>query len=233
MKPTAFAFTNSQLDEINSKLREYKRGADLEMYAKGGRLILERFFGGSVNLWESPSPRKQHSIRRLAQRPGAPHGKDALTRRVGVYIALQRHDFVYECEGISATHVVEVLRLPAETQARMLREAAALGLSALELRRRVVADRRENGERRGAPTKDRAKKVATRLARIVQLLTEAEQLVNQAASFDGHTRGTIDDSLVNASRLITKIRVSVGNRSGPNLARTAARIPLLTPDISG
>lgn len=227
MKGLAFRLTDSELDEVNAMLREYQRNSDLTTYGKGGELILERFFGGSVQAWEDASPTKRVSIRKLAQRPGAPHGKDALTRRVGVHVALLQHGFAYDCPTLTAAHVIAVLRLPTEAQGRFLRLAANERWSAHELRRKVVAERRSAGELRGAPRKAATSLALTRLSRGVQTLEEAQELLQAAERLDA-SLGAMHAKLAEIRWVVARIRsllddADADDRTGPTLVKTAGK----------
>lgn len=225
MKSPAFRLGNSELDEVNALLREYHRKANLRTYADAGKLILERFFRGSVQAWEDPSPTKFVSIRKLALRPGAPHGKDALTRRVGVHVVLLRHGFAYDCRTLTAAHVIAVLRLPTEAQGRLLRRAVHEKWSARTLQREVVAERRSAGEHRGAPRKTAPSRALTRLSRGAQALHEAEALLQAGERVDGASLRAIHAQLVELGRIVARIWSVVDNedaddRTGPTLVKT-------------
>lgn len=160
--------TDAELDRINTELKSIRRVGDLRAWAEAGQFILDTFFGGRVDAWENRSPAKEASIRRLAQRPGAPYRKDALTRRVRVCVALRRHPFVYDCDGLSAAHVMAVLRLPAPEQESLLLRAHLEAWSARQLGQFVVVMRQRDGERRGAPASPPAVQALVRLRRLAR-----------------------------------------------------------------
>lgn len=181
-KPLGIGPTDFDLDRVNAKLTQIVRLTGLDEYDQCGQLILDVFFDGSVTAWKSRSPAKEASIRRLARRPNAPYRKDALTKRVGVHVTLRAHPFLRECSRVSASHIVEVLRLDADSQAEMLKKAQERSWSVTKLREAVVVLRRAKGERRGrhpATVAVRALAVAQRmtnqcgeLSRLVADLTE-------------------------------------------------------------
>ncbi len=172
-------WTASKLDEVNGALRTIQQRTELEAFAAAGQLLLDTFFGGSVAAWESHSPRKCISLRKLAERPGAPYKKDALSKRLGVRAALERHPFILNCPALTASHVVLVLRLPRDEQAAELRRAEQERWGVRAFRKHLIAVARTRGERRGAPTATKVQRSLVELRKCRDALVRAaEQLEN-------------------------------------------------------
>lgn len=183
-KSVAFGPSDAELDDTNGKLRERARVQDLRGFSEEGRIIFEDIFGASVAAWESRSPAKMNSIRRLARRPGAPYGKDALTKRVAGHLLLQKLDFVWGCERISASHVVEVLRLSQEECEVLLRRVQAEAWSVRRLHGEVVARRRQRGERRGRRMSPLIRRAIVKLRSVVGAVRTLAPLLRVATRAD-------------------------------------------------
>jgi hypothetical protein len=186
-----FGPSDGELDRTNTRLRECARVGGLRAFENEGEIILRDIFAGDVAAWESRSPAKMNSIRRLAKRPGAPYQKDGLTKRIGVHVALQRLEFVWKCEQITASHVVEVLRLPHEERVRMLSLVQAEGWSVRRLHEQVVQHRRERGERRGRRVSPRVRKAVAQLRKATSRLARVPALLQHAAHVDERSQAEL------------------------------------------
>ena len=105
------------------ELREIDRRTSLERAAAIGRVVLERFFGGSPEVWRERRNNKNNSIRRIAEHPDCPLSRSALNEAVGVYVAVQSLHCVQTSGHITASHVAAITFLGVEQQRRWLERA--------------------------------------------------------------------------------------------------------------
>jgi hypothetical protein len=187
-RPTGLRPSDSELDGTNRRLREFARVGGLKSYAREGEIIFKDLFQQDLDAWESRSPAKMNSIRRLAERPNAPYGKDALGKRISIFIALQSLDFVWWADKITVSHIVEVLRLPQEERVRLLKNVQTEGWSVRKLHKVVVGHRRGGGERRGRPVSPDVRKAIIRLRTIVFHVEVAQGLLPGHVPVDADTR---------------------------------------------
>jgi hypothetical protein len=138
-------------DEVAVEIQGILRRTGFDQTLAIGRLVLERFFDGSVASWRDRRNHKNNSVRRLAQCPGCPLSRSAINQAIGVYAVTLALPSVLTLEHIEASHVAVVLPLDVHEQERWLVEAAARRLSVRALREAIRADRRDRGERRGRP----------------------------------------------------------------------------------
>jgi len=183
--------SDADLDFTNARLRECARVGDLQAFVAEGEIILRDIFCGDVAAWESRSPVKMHSIRRLARRPRAPYKKDALAKRIGVYVAMKKLAFVWRSPGITASHVVEVLRLSHDERVRMLELVQAEGWSVRQLHAEVVHHRRTRGERRGRRASPHIRKALAVLRKATQTLSRVPALLEHGAIVDDRSRSEL------------------------------------------
>lgn len=214
-------WTPSKLDEVNVALRTIQRRTELEAFAAAGQLLLDTFFAGSVAAWESHSPRKCFSLRKLAERPGAPFKKDALSKRLGVRAALERHPFILNCPALTASHVVLVLRLPNDQQAAELKRAASEGWGVRAFRKHLIAVARERGERRGAPSSTAAQRSLNELRRCRDVLQRAAaklEMLSPSAGVPPKLRAAARRDVLEIVALTTRLERSLQAPSdGPAL----------------
>jgi hypothetical protein len=137
------------LDSILVELREIERRSGIDRTLAIGELVLSRFFGGDARAWRDRRRNKNNSVRRLADREDCPFSKSALNESVAVYVASLSLPCVRTFGHIGASHVACVLNLTEEQRESVLRSAERDRVSVRELRKRVVALRRAEGERRG------------------------------------------------------------------------------------
>lgn len=139
------------IELVVSEIREIERKKGLERTVAIGALVLQRFFGGSPAVWRDRSRNKNNSIRRLAEHAECPLSRSALNDAVAVHVALQALPCVRTSGHITASHVTAVLPLSVPEQRRWLDIAHEETLSVRQLKERIIAGRREAGERRGRP----------------------------------------------------------------------------------
>src|SRR5688572_18351777 len=82
----ASKLTEAELDHVALQLVQLERTTGWTRILGIGQIVLERFFAGDRARWSSRKRNKSESVRRLAERPGCPLQKTALTEAVGVYI---------------------------------------------------------------------------------------------------------------------------------------------------
>lgn len=201
--------TNEELDRLNAQLSEVIRLQGLLEYDQCGKLILDAFFDGDVAAWKSRSPAKEASIRRLAKRPNAPYRKDALAKRIGVHVALRTHGFVKDCLHLTASHVVEVLRLDEPDQAQALRQAEQKHWSVQQLRRSVVALRRSRGERRGRRGTTEGAQLVAKVRCTVKHCLELERALAETAFIFPNELEALANELRALDSTVRRIRASV------------------------
>jgi len=205
--------SDAELDSTNARLHECARLGDLQAFAAEGEIILRDIFGGDVAAWESRSPAKMQSIRRLAKRPGAPYQKDALSKRVGVHVAMQKLAFVWRSPTITASHVVEVLRIPHDERVGMLELVVAEGWSVKRLHAEVVQGRRSRGERRGRRVSPRVRKAISLLRKATQALTRVPALLEPGALLDERSRAELATLVSQLSSLQRRVDAAVSGIS--------------------
>ena len=153
------------LDRIVVELREIERRSGIDRTLAIGELVLSRFFGGDAHAWRDRRRNKNNSVRRLADREGCPFSKSALNESVAVYVASRSLPCVRTFGHIGASHVACVLNLSEDQRESVLRSAERDRVSVRELRKRVVALRWAEGERRGRRPDD-AEERGLRLCRV-------------------------------------------------------------------
>jgi hypothetical protein len=211
--------SNAELDRTNLRLREVARIGGLRAFAEEGRVILDDVFGGDVRAWEDRSPAKMNSIRRLAERPTAPYGKDALTKRVRVCVALEALPIVWDCDALSASHVVEVLRLPPAERASMLTQAQSARWSVRQLHDAVVAERRSRGERRG-------RRVWHALQKAIVQLRKSERLGSGTLAECADADHAIQLDLEAASAQLEETHRAIQRRIATLVLKEGAEVPV-------
>jgi len=227
--------SDAELDSTNARLRECARLGDLQAFVAEGEIILRDMFGGDVAAWESRSPAKMQSIRRLAKRPGAPYQKDALSKRVGVHVAMQKLAFVWRSPTITASHVVEVLRIPHDQRVGMLELAIAEGWSVKRLHAEVVQCRRSRGERRGRRVSPRVRKAISLLRKATQALARVPALLEPGALLDERSRAELATLVSRLSTLQRRVDAAASGISPTARVRklsSVAAVRLAPPSSS-
>lgn len=159
--------------DVVLRLREIDRRTSLERAIAIGRVVLDRFFGGSPEVWRERRNNKNNSIRRIAEHPDCPLSRSALNEAVGVYVAVQSLPCVQTSGHITASHVAAITFLGAEQQCRWLERAEQGSWSVRQLKEHVRADRHEAGERRGRPRAARSRRLVSGLRIAVTRLRRA------------------------------------------------------------
>jgi hypothetical protein len=155
------------------ELRALERKSGLERMVSIGRLVLNRFFGGSPAAWRERRRNKNNSVRRLAKHPGCPFSHSSLNQALGVYVTVSSLPCVQTFEHCGASHVIAVLHLPLDAQASWLQRAECERWSVRDLKAAVLTSRRLEGERRGRPKGRDARAIVARVRRATEVIAEA------------------------------------------------------------
>ena len=143
------------LDAVAGEVRAVLRRAGLERTLAIGSLVLDRFFGGSVEAWRARRNNKNNSVRRLAERPDCPLSRSSLNRAIGIYAVTRAVPCVLKLAQIEAGHFGIVLPFAACDQELWLAKADANRWSVRQLRDAILSERRQRVERRCRPRASR------------------------------------------------------------------------------
>jgi hypothetical protein len=118
----------ADLEEIVAQIRALKRDATFLFVSALGRLIIDRFYGGDLNIWRREGA-KNLGLRRLAQRLSTEAGlgldASALSRAVGIYGLVSGIAGVATSQHLKVGHFVAVLALEPADAERLLLTAEA------------------------------------------------------------------------------------------------------------
>jgi hypothetical protein len=167
------------LDRVIHRLHQIERSSGIEKTFAIGRLLLTQFFGSDPAIWRDRRRNKNNSIRRLAGRADCPLSKSALNDAVAVYVASRELDCVQTTGHITASHISVVLSLPPTEREDMLRSAENGRWSVRQLKTKVVASRRADGERRGRPAQSDPDKALGIMANALQRFRQALATLRQ------------------------------------------------------
>lgn len=151
--------SDAELGEVAEELKRVDRRGGFERVGLKGKLILERCYGGSEELFRSHSKLKKDGIRRLAAR-GDCGSKSSLSRAVHVHLALKRMPWVLDTAHLKVSHLDKVTSKSHDEQERLLRMAEANGMSPRTLRNVITRANRAAGEKRGHPPDTPAARVS-------------------------------------------------------------------------
>lgn len=186
-----FIGEQTELDSVVSELRELERKNSLERTVAIGRLILRRFFGGSVAAWRERRRNKNNSVRRLAQHPLCPLSRSGLNQAIGIFVAFEALALDQTFGHIGPSHISAVLHLRPDAQLHWLERAQHEAWGVRELKDQVTRQRRETGERRGRPrTAEKAIGVVA-LRKVVRLLEQAVSALENSEPA-GRDRGELE-----------------------------------------
>jgi hypothetical protein len=161
------------LDAVVVELQHIERQTGMDRTLTVGKLILERFFGGSAQAWHERRKNKNNSVRRLAQRPGCPFRRSALNQAIGIYVVCRSLECERKFVHVGVTHIAAILHLDLEAQRQWLERAEQGRWSVHELKERVTSERRQTGERRGRPRGSRKGRLLSSLSKMVGALEKA------------------------------------------------------------
>lgn len=161
----------SEIAQAATEIRRLASGTMLRFTNEVGRIILERFYGGSAQAWHARGA-KVVSIRRLAEQLSGDGGFSAsmLCRCVQIHLVLQRLGPDRTWTHLSPSHFRTVLSLPEPKQDELLEEAEDRGLSV-----RDVADMANRSRRpRATPAAPQPRFLRT-IRRLERVATEPER----------------------------------------------------------
>jgi hypothetical protein len=161
------------VDAIVGELRTLARAATLELAVRVGRVVVERFYGGRVEVWRQRG-RRCPSFRKLAEHPDLPMSATALYRSVCIFEVFERLGGIATWKHVGASHVRAVLPLPPTDQERLLLDAEASGWSVRRLDEEAARLRAVRSERRGRPRQPRVVKALRELERCMSALDDLE-----------------------------------------------------------
>ena len=189
------SISEGEVARIALERRAIERQSGWQRTLRIGELVLNTFFQGSTETWQSRRRNRDTSIRRLAERPECPLAKSALTEAVAIFVLSREHPWLCESARLTPTHAAAVLGLEPATQVRLLRIAEKEGLSVRSLKQRATQIRRESRGKRGRPHAPFTHKALTCAERALRSLRDAERLLCDADAIDVMTRGAIDSAL--------------------------------------
>ncbi|HEX9297146.1 MAG TPA: hypothetical protein VF881_14985, partial [Polyangiaceae bacterium] len=140
-----------ELDSVVRELQAMQRTTGLEWTLAIGGLVLNRFFGGSVQAWRERRKNKNNSVRRLAEHPECPLSRAAINQSIGIFVIVESLPCVRTFSHIGSAHVAAVFHLDKDAQRDWLERAERGSWGVRQPRDEVTRHRRESGERRGRP----------------------------------------------------------------------------------
>ncbi len=167
----------AEIDAVVEQLHALESKIGLDRCIAIGGLILQRFFGGSPQIWRARSRNKNNSVRRIAQHPSCPLSKSSLSEAIGVYVVVQELPFVRTSGHIGASHVAAVLRLDVDEQRAWLERAEAEHWSVRELRAEIQQHRAKSAH---APERPRLHASVVSLRRAVRAFDRAIRAIQKA-----------------------------------------------------
>lgn len=204
------------VEQVVDELRGIMRQTGLARTLAVGQIVLDRFFGGSTELWQDRRRNKNNSIRRLADCPTCPLSRSALNQAVGVFAALRNMPGAADLQHIGASHIAVVLTLPDDAREAWLIRANDQLWSVRRLSDEIRGERRLMGERRGRPARTLVAKVLGRVnAALDTLEREARDLL--ALDFKGPELAEVADRL-------TGLEVLLKERAGRRESVTVAKV---------
>jgi hypothetical protein len=207
----------AEIDAVVEQLRTMESQVGLDRCVAIGGLILQRFFGGSAEIWRTRSRNKNNSVRRIAQHPDCPLSKSSLSEAIGVAIVVQELPFVRTSGHIGASHVACVLRLRADEQQMWLKRATLHRWGVRELRAQIQSQRLASRGRAGQRPLHAA---VILLRRAVRACDRAARAIARA-----ELSGSDSDRVRELARELIEIesRLHVGLASGLASGETDAR----------
>lgn len=200
--------TKKEREAIFEQLRKVLTRSEFGRAEAVGELILTRCFSGKISEWKDRQPGKNKSFRKIAEHRDCPMSKTSLCRDVGIFVALKTLP-PEVTEGLTATHIAEVLKLDHDERIRFLREARTHGWSTHRLRKTIVEFRRRQGERRGRPPSPMARKSVQLLKKSAELAGQSQVAMQRAARRDARSDSDLRKALEQLERIASEIRKSL------------------------
>ena len=170
------------------RLNAICRAATLDFALSVGRLIIADVYGGDLAGWRDRNPKKDHSLRKIANHPDLPMCPAALYRSVAMFELCERLG-TRSWRHVSTTHLRLVLPLGKDEQVRLLRDAEANRWSVRRLDSEIA--RLERPAPSACASRGGRKRVVGLLNR-VRALERVLQTVNEMVSAEDDGLGTAD-----------------------------------------
>ena len=185
------------VERVVRQLNAICKAATLDFALAVGKVVVEQFYSGDLELWRSRSPKKHVSLRKLSRHPLLPMSAGALYRSVSMYELCKRLN-ITSWKSISTSHMRLVLPLAADEQERLLREAEDNAWSVRRLDKEVAAimigrptsDEKGGGRKRKSRLRGTLLRVETCLAAVDQALADGDDSVSDRSPES--TRAAID-----------------------------------------
>jgi hypothetical protein len=199
-RPVA-AGANAQLtcsdvaDRVVLRLNAICRAATLDFALSVGRLIMTDVYGGDLAGWRDRNPKKDHSLRKIANHPDLPMSPAALYRSVAMFELCERLG-TRSWKHVSTTHLRLVLPLGKDDQVQLLRDAEANRWSVRRLNSEIA------GLERAAPSACASRGGRKRLVGLsnrIRALEKVLQTVNEMVSVEDDGLGPADAKDVTAA----------------------------------
>jgi hypothetical protein len=169
------------VEHVVQQLNGLCKSATMSFAIAVGRLVIDHLYAGDVQSWRARSPKKDHSLRKLARHPGLPLSAGALYRSIAIFEVCERLG-LESWKHVSTAHVRLVLPLPPEAQGLLLHEAEQERWTAQRLDAEVVSLVRRDpsvrlnrgGRKRVSPLGERVRAVEKMLKRVEEILVPGD-----------------------------------------------------------
>jgi hypothetical protein len=134
-EPAMLAVSDELVAAAAAEIRELHRASTMNEAAAIGKVILNRFYGGSASMWRSHHPEKSISLRRLSRELGGTFTMSMLRRSVRIWLVSHEHPRIAICKHLTASHADELYGLGFEDIEELLARAENEQWNVLALRR--------------------------------------------------------------------------------------------------
>lgn len=203
------------LDEVVRQLNEMQRGAAFDLALRMGKLIVDRFYGGSLAAWRAHATREV-SVRKLARRCGQDLAVTAtsLFRAIALYELSDRLG-VSTWKHLSVSHLRTVLGLPEEEQRRLLAEADAQAWTTSRLEAEASKIRRALRGLRGRRPLPVFVKTINRLGGVLSAREEVLASVESMATIDRQEAIRLSSTLQAVQELVSGLQQRLAAKIRP------------------
>ncbi len=163
------------LDEIASTIREMSASATRAFVMHAGRVVTEKLYDGSPTAWRFRGA-KQHSLRRLAARPGLGVSPATLYRTLAAYEILCHAGSMFRWPELSVSHLSVVSKLPPGDSTALLDRAERESWSVSRL-----DEEAGRIDARGALRRGRSTSGGGRLRKLYQNVSRVRSLMRSQA----------------------------------------------------
>ena len=194
--------SDAVIDEVAHTIRDMHRAAGLQFACDVGQLVLDRFYGGDLDLLRKTGP-KCVSFQKLARHPELPMSAAVLHQAVAVFELTERLRVVYTCKRLGVSHVRAVLNLPEDTQVRLLKRAEQAGWTVEKIEDEARRARQRDPRRRGGRPP---------LPPVVKATRAIRRQVDQASSLfsrDDDLRNLAEDNAKEVLDAVANVRVQL------------------------